>query len=83
MVLQFLQLLQNRGFLYYSFTTYQWEWKDAKVIEAETTISDNILDIVVARLMSLPENIRQALMVISCLGTTFPIHFLLTVTVGD
>ena len=80
MVLQFLQLLQNRGFLYYSFTTYQWEWKDAKVIEAETTISDNILDIVVARLMSLPENIRQALMVISCLGTTFPIHFLLTVS---
>jgi predicted ATPase len=51
---QFLQALEECGILQYSPTNSQWEW-DSKRIQKETSIGDNVLEIVSKKIGELPQ----------------------------
>jgi predicted ATPase len=78
-VLQFLQLLQDEKFLFYSLDTYKWEWVDHVRINRSTSIiSDNVAELVAANMRKLSNEMQETLKIASCLGTQFPVVVMMT-----
>mgnify|MGYP006199238979 CR=1 FL=1 len=75
---QFLQMLQNDRFLYFSRDTFVWTW-DTETIQSETSITDNVVDLIANSLRMLPLKTQNFLMVASCLGTRFDVSTVWTV----
>ena len=76
-ICQFLRLLQDEGYLFYSLRTFRWEWCNADEIQEATSIlSDNVAEMVTASIEKLPCDTIQALMVASCLGKRIPFQVL-------
>ena len=75
-VLQFLGLLQEKKFLEYSLSSCKWEWHDVSIIRAETKLSDDVADIVAAKMRRLPRDFQCCLMVAAALGTYVPTSIL-------
>jgi predicted ATPase len=69
-ILRFLEMLQRAGFLAYSTKTYRWEW-DADRINAETTVTANVGELLAARIKTLPTQTQSLLMMAACIGQTF------------
>jgi predicted ATPase len=75
-LVQFLRVLNEKGLVHYSFSTYQWEWDVDRVL-AETDIADNVLDIVSSKIQQLEEPLQMALKSAAFLGSSrFDIHIL-------
>jgi predicted ATPase len=72
---QFLDMLRATRLLTYSPTQMNWIWCLAS-IEAETYSTDNVVDLVLGRIMRLPIHIRCILTLASCLGYSFDIGWL-------
>jgi len=75
---QFLQMLQNDRFLYFSRDTFEWTW-DTETIQSETSITDNVVDLIANSLRMLPLKTQNFLMFASCLGTRFNVSTVWTV----
>ena len=69
-VRQFLELIQDQHLLLFSLRTNAWEW-DLERIEAETDISENVVDTVVERMHLLPPVAQETLKIAACLGMRF------------
>jgi len=67
---QTLQDLDKNNVLYYSHISFRWEWDIDRV---ETGLSDNVLDVVVLNLQSIPEKVQKALSVAAYTRSTFDI----------
>jgi predicted ATPase len=85
-VLQFVRRLVEQKLLYYSMTTtttttqypYQWEFVSVDRIVAETTLADNVVQLVCDKIASLPVNLQLPLITASFLGSSrFEAHVLL------
>lgn len=72
---QSLQMLERTGILKYNNGTFRWEWDIAR-IESEMNMSDNVVDIVVANLERLSDELRNTLLIASFLRSSFEIHVL-------
>jgi predicted ATPase len=70
-VRQFLELLEERGLLFYSLSSYRWEW-DAERIHLETDISDNVVDFVASKIRQMPNSQQITVQTAACLMVT---HF--------
>lgn len=64
--LEFLNSLVARGLLQYSFRERRWIWDYDKIIDEN--ITDNVLHLLSAKMISLSENQQTALKVASCFG---------------
>ena len=69
-VLQFLQMLERVNLLSYSLMRRKWEFDLAK-IEGETSLADNLVDVVVGKIRQLPLQAQDALKIAACLGDRF------------
>ncbi len=67
-VLQFLHALADEGLLAYDHARLNWSW-DLDRIHAKG-YTDNVVDILVAKLARLPHEAQEALQRLSCLGNT-------------
>jgi predicted ATPase len=65
-VVQFLQLLEERGLLFYSLLSYRWEW-DTERIYSETEISDNVVDVAAMKIQEMPKRQQMAVRIAACL----------------
>lgn len=65
-VLEFLRTLVDRGLLRFSFTERRWTW-DKEKIGAEN-ITDNVLYLLTSKMHTLPDDMKMAMKVASCLG---------------
>ncbi|KAL7574980.1 hypothetical protein ACA910_010799 [Epithemia clementina (nom. ined.)] len=71
-VLRFLEMLHRERLLFYSFTTYQWQW-NLDLIQTETNVTDNVVDLLSRHIDQLPEEVQAVLRLASCLGFYFDI----------
>ncbi|HEV2986181.1 MAG TPA: AAA family ATPase, partial [Vicinamibacterales bacterium] len=76
-VIQFMSSLAEEALLVFDHGAGRWEW-DLGRIEAKGH-TDNVVDLMVARLTRLPEETRQALQPLACLGSHADARILSTV----
>jgi predicted ATPase len=74
-LLQFLSMLKERQFLQFNFGSLSWTW-DNKEIESSTGASDNVVDLLKAKMSELKKNLVDILKLASCLGSTFDVRTL-------
>lgn len=72
-VIQFVNMLQKDGLLFYSDDMSKFEWTISQ-IEAQTNVSVNILDVVTSKINLLPDDVKRVLQWGACLGFTFDIR---------
>eukprot|EP00559_Dactyliosolen_fragilissimus_P008809 CAMPEP_0184858294 /NCGR_PEP_ID=MMETSP0580-20130426/3418_1 /TAXON_ID=1118495 /ORGANISM="Dactyliosolen fragilissimus" /LENGTH=1062 /DNA_ID=CAMNT_0027354377 /DNA_START=45 /DNA_END=3230 /DNA_ORIENTATION=+ len=68
-VIFFLKALNNEGLLEFSYSSFQWIWKEQMI--KEKNVTDNVAEYMVSKLESLPLLMRELLKVASCLGSNF------------
>lgn len=69
-VIQFLTSLQSVGLLEFSIGALAWQW-DIQTIEMRTSATENVVDLIQAKLNSLPPRVIQIAQLAACLGTEF------------
>ena len=57
--------------------TLHWEWGDLDTLESAAHVSDNVADLVAAKMERLPEATQVALKVAASLGKIIPLHVLI------
>jgi predicted ATPase len=72
---EFLKHLEAQKLIRYDLTYFQWTW-DVDEISGSTNISDNVVDLVTARIRQLPESAIWILKVCSCLWFSFDVAVL-------
>jgi predicted ATPase len=66
----FLSMLQDTNILEFNCGSFQWGWDDT-LVELLTGATDNVVDVIKAKLEKSPEGMILLLQVASCLGNTF------------
>lgn len=79
--IQFLKMLNQENLLSYDALAGTWHWDLSKLEVLDYT--DNIVDLLVARLRKLPEAARHLMQVAACLGNTFELDLLTAVAPID
>lgn len=69
-VIQFLKALHERGILDYNLGLLEWTWNDDD-IESKMLPTENVADLVKAKMSALAESMREVLPLAACLGSTF------------
>jgi predicted ATPase len=81
-VLQLLKMLHEESLLYFSVSSFRWEWDVDKIL-AGTNASDNVVDLVVANMhKKLSGEVEGVLKIASCLGTSFDLLVLWRIIKG-
>ena len=80
--LQFLDALQRRKMLFFSFASVKWEWVDPERIRSDTTISGNVVDLVANKIKNLPPDVQSCLELASCLSSTIYVPLLAQIMEG-
>jgi predicted ATPase len=71
----FLIHLHSTQLLQYSFGALEWTW-DINEIECKTTASENVVDLLLLKMQSLPKKQADVLRLIACLGASVEEHVL-------
>jgi predicted ATPase len=81
-LMQFVAMLKERRLLQFNFGIVSWTWNE-KEIEASTMASDNVVDLLKAKMTELSEDLVDLLKLGSCLGSTFDVRTLRLVWEGS
>lgn len=74
---QFFHLLQQEGYLQFSYNTSQWEWTNVNEIQnAMSIVSSEVADLVANSMRSLNKHTQEILKVAACLGAQVPLPVL-------
>lgn len=68
---ELLRQLYENNLIRYNTYRYRWEWDKAKL--AAINITDNVVDLVVNKIKTLPESTREILKIASCIGRVFDV----------
>ncbi len=74
---ELLQVLHARGLLAFDVAIRGWVWDEAAV--GDLDVADNVVDLLIDRIRTLPSQTRSALTVASCFGSRFDVGTLATV----
>jgi len=66
-----VQSLERHEHLYFSTSSFRWEWRDVRRLSLEMSISDNVVELVASTMKQLPYQTQETLKVASCLGGQF------------
>jgi predicted ATPase len=69
-VLRFLEILQQDGLLCFSVTKCRWEW-DTELINNSTTVTNDVGELLAARIKYLPPKSLGVLKLAACIGFSF------------
>ena len=67
---QFLRMLQDTKLLVFSVETFRWEW-DIDRIAGDTSIADNVVDLINSKIGTLSTFTEQFLKIAACFGSYF------------
>ncbi|KAL3933730.1 MAG: hypothetical protein SGBAC_010266 [Bacillariaceae sp.] len=71
-VIQFLKVLEAKGFMKYAPESQQWSW-DIVAIEKETMSTANVVALLRERMRRMPKKVQRLLHFSACLGSSFDI----------
>lgn len=71
---EFLRKLREDNLLYFSYEKRQWEWSIEKI--QQRSITDNVIDLLISRFNTLPEDAKEILIYAACIGYQFDIETL-------
>lgn len=74
---ELLQVLHARGLLAFDMEVRGWTWDDAAIRTLDVT--DNVVDLLIDRIRTLPRRTRRILTLASCFGSRFDVGTLATV----
>jgi predicted ATPase len=77
-----LLLLEQKGILKYSYQTYRWEWELAR-LATDMGVSQNVADLTIQSLQTLPEELQRALSIAAFLQTSFDLGTLQHLVVAE
>jgi predicted ATPase len=72
---QLLQRLQDDNLLTYNFLNMKWQW-DMENLQRHILLSDNVVELVCARIMRLDAETQNVLKLASCFGVWLDIEVL-------
>lgn len=75
-ITQLLKSLHSQGLLIFDYQTGEWRWDIAQI--SQQNISDNVVDLMVGKLRSLPNVTRKILQLAACIGNQFDLQMLAT-----
>ena len=75
---QLIKSLHHDGLIKFDYDLQQWQWNIIKI--HQQTITDNIVDLMVNKLRKLPEETQNILQLASCVGNTFDLETIATVS---
>jgi predicted ATPase len=70
-----LLLLEQKGILRYSYETYRWEW-DLQRLATGMEMSQNVVDVTIQSLQTLPEELQRVLSIAAFLRSSFDLSTL-------
>lgn len=73
-LIQFLNSLVDQGLIEFDTETLKWEW-DAALIE-KADITNNVVELMTARIQRLPERTKRIIKLASCIGNRFDLDTL-------
>ncbi len=79
--IQLLENLYQEKLLYFDFKTNLWQW-DIEQIKKQK-ISDNLIELLVKKVQKLPKNTRKILKIASCIGVSFSIKLLKSISLKE
>ena len=75
---QLIKSLHRDGLLTFDYDVQEWQWNIIEI--QQQTITDNIVDLMVNKLRQLPEETQTILQLASCIGNTFDLQTISTVS---
>jgi len=72
--IQFLENLYKENLLYFDFKQFTWVYDITKM--EKQNITDNVIDLLVGRILTLPKRVQEALKLASCIGNVFDLDTL-------
>ncbi|WP_437966300.1 AAA family ATPase [Sorangium sp. So ce260] len=69
--IQFLKMLDGERHLWFDRAAARWRWDIAEILGKSFT--DNVVELMIAKLRRLPDATQEALTVLSCVGNTVPL----------
>jgi len=75
---QVLNLLYREGLLFFNYDRHHWNWDLAKI--SSLGITDNVVELMLARLAELPEETQLLLKYAACVGNQFTIDMLMLIS---
>jgi len=75
---QFLRSLYEQEAIYFDLNSTRWEWSIEKIQDMQTT--DNVVDLMVNRLLTLQSSTQSILQTAACIGATFSLKLICIAT---
>ena len=75
---QFLESLHEEGLVHFDLATKQWQWDIVKIEEKKTT--DNVVQLMTAKIEKLPVDTQEILKYAACVGDKFDLQMLRSVS---
>eukprot|EP00980_Cylindrotheca_fusiformis_P026016 scaffold15205_cov128-Cylindrotheca_fusiformis.AAC.1 len=69
-LIEFMVMLQDKDLISYNIGLLKWIWDENKIAEA-TMSTDNVVDLLQARMRKMPVNVQLLLQYAACLGSSF------------
>eukprot|EP00980_Cylindrotheca_fusiformis_P026020 scaffold15205_cov128-Cylindrotheca_fusiformis.AAC.5 len=69
-LIEFMVMLQDEGLISYNIGLLKWVW-DEKIVTDATMSTDNVVDLLQARMRKMPANVQLLLQYAACLGSSF------------
>ncbi len=79
--IRFLENLYQEKLLTFNFKTSRWQW-DIDQIEKEN-ITDNVVDLLIRKIRTLPEKVQEMLKLSACIGNIFDLEILGIISAGE
>jgi len=78
-VVQLLRSLSDKQFLYFCYQDCKWKW-DIDKIEA-MDVTDNVMELILEKMLKMNKSAQNALKMASCLGNSFSLSMLIIISV--
>lgn len=71
---QFMQELYQRELLHFDYAHFRWQWSVTDI--DQQSITDNVVELMLAKIDRLPESLQLLLQQAACIGASFPLALL-------
>ena len=80
-LIEFVKMLEQQSLLQFNLGSFQWKWSEAEIMN-KTSLTENVVDLLLPRMKRLPPHARSVLQIAGCLGVTFDVSSIINIWNG-